>query len=74
MGIVEETEALKQEITKEQLRLSRLAWSIEQGLHNYRLSAIGSSGIQHRVMGSVAEVEVELRNTISEVRSQWRAA
>ena len=69
MGLVEEANKLIDLLTTEQLRLSRMAWSIEQILQRRRFASIGASGIQHRIISSVSEIDKELVKELDRIRA-----
>jgi hypothetical protein len=72
VALKDEAEALCKEISAEQMRLSRLAWTLERVIHRLRLAQVGSSGIQHRVIETKEEVLDELAVLVIETRNQWK--
>jgi len=66
--LVQDAEQLAHDLLRHQMNVSRLAWDIERVLHNLRLNAVGSSGIQHRVIKPREELLEELAKVYNVAR------
>lgn len=71
MLLEDEAKVLWEQISAEQMRLSRLAWDIDRVLHRLRLAKVGSSGIEHRCIDTVPEVLAELGPLVEATRIQF---
>jgi hypothetical protein len=56
-------------LNDESSRYNDAAWALEQTLHNLRLNAVGSTGIQHRIIADREPLLVELRKRIESAKA-----
>lgn len=70
MSVIEQAKIVAAAIGEKRLRLCRLQWKLEQALHNYRFAKVGSSGIEHRIIGTQAEAEAAVAVALAEVNAK----